>query len=312
VRKITERIRRISRFSVFVVVTGLLLIAGGLFTGLRASEPSVPDWADAQIRTPTVDIYADGVLEPLYVHADFTTDTEYLVTIFPADDTQPFNAAPLPPGAARHISIVVNAFEQFSWTTDPGLAHVELEATGDAVFESRPTNRTHGVGKQEVFIGTIESDGIPLVLRLTPSQSFVQKSGPYVRVTLPGIGSQPETYVEDAGPLADRQAAEEAVTRSLTIGRIDSVDYTPAMLFIRAITSPFEARHVDWTLHRSTPAPVGGQPTTWEEELRFLVDVVYRDLGWERGADRRVLLGGVLLGLGTALITIPLGLRRSA
>jgi hypothetical protein len=297
-------------FSVGLIAIGLSLLSIGAILALGGSDAAVPDWAQSQTRVPAINIYGGSPLAPLAVHADFTNADDYTITIFSTtSDQTSFRPVRLPAGTSQSVSVVVGGLEAFDWSVGDGLREVTLDNVSDFVFTSQPNASSTGRAREAVFLGEIHSGGPPLVLHLKVEEDPLSRSGPFRRIALPEVGSQPveQPPTTPTGDL-DLEYSDQVV-RAQTIGRIDGIEYTVAKLHIRATGSPYEATSPDWVLHRSVPSPVSGPPTIWEVQQHFWVDLVYRDLEWDRSQQRKLFFAGVLVGLGTALVTIPLGMR---
>ncbi len=233
-------------YRVGLVVVGLVLVAAGLLLSLPGLSPSVPRFDDAQIRAPMINVYSASPLEHLYVLADATTP-DIMLKIFPGDPAGGATPQPLEDGEALDVVVTVHSFEEFEWELAEGLERADTDR------EDILSDRQGGASRREVFVGTLSPEHPVLGARIRSSHPVVDRSGPYVRVSLPEVGSEPGDPQSTRDLSTAIVPVEDQIEDAAYYGTFRGTDYWVAAVTIEVVGAPYEATYPDWVIHRRSP-----------------------------------------------------------
>lgn len=283
--------RLLISLATFSLLTGLAAI---LAYPAWSSKP--PDWLDRQLRQPIVEIVTESVTQKLQVLAKCDDERTCTLQIYPKTD--------LEEKGTENSEIIawvrVASFEPFEWNAIENADPVQTETLGNNVRTS-PIEESSGESTFMLFRAVFLKPGDIATLSLSSQDEFSFPDGPYVRFSYPVISSpvnsqMDEIVVDNTKSMSSR--ADELVT----IGSINGVPAISADLNIQVGAGLIEVLNSDLTSIRTLPAPQSTVPYNWSVEQRFAADLLFRDARWDRIANIKIFISGMLVALGCSLI----------
>jgi hypothetical protein len=280
------------------------MIIGALLV-LPSTSYSIPDYTQAAIRQPLIEVFTEQPDQPVLAVADFENPNDYSVAFYP-ESLASFKAQkPLPVSVHAnpvHLWIQISSpLAPFTWMHPYRMTNITV-ATKQNKYVSSLTRKTTDYTRWAGFQVILNGKGSAPSIDFSPSANSQSTNGPYFRVALPQIDVSEDAY---SGGTVIHPGNIYA-----PLDKIDNVHLYAPSLNVWVDTSPFEQLNSNLEAVHVVPTPSNDIPLSWEGD-RFVSDLLYRDANWDHTAALKIFFGGLASGIGVSLVAAPIALLAS-